>query len=110
MRLELTEVPPPDRASIDPRAESLGLVRGLRVEVADHQYRCHSCKEMQPRDGLLVWVPSGTDRRDPEWSVEERCRESEFNGERAAWCIRCAPKKERLVKGNAGVRPWWKFW
>lgn len=90
MEIKFRQVPPPDRAPLHKKGEELGLVRGLRPEVSDHQFRCAECHRMQPRDSVMVWVPDGIRIGDPAWSVEESCRVSAFNGGSSGWCLKCA--------------------
>ena len=89
---ELVEVPPPQKAPVQDIAETLGLVNGLRAHRSDDQFRCAECSKMQPNGSWMVWVPDGTGRSDPAWSVEERCRQNAWNGESSGWCLACAPK------------------
>lgn len=80
---------------IVPNADSFGLVRGLRVEVAERQFRCGECCRMRRSGSLKVWVPDGVMRGDPDWSIEERTHDLLRYGHASAtaWCLSCAPKK-----------------
>jgi len=98
-------VPPPDETPVDELASCYELVEGLRMEMHPDQYRCASCKQMQPRESAIVWVPYGTRPGDPAWSVTERCRQYAYNGEWSGWCLPCAkslspePPKPEKPKG-----------
>jgi hypothetical protein len=111
MELEMKMVSPPEKAPVQSLAASLGLVRGLRVETAHRQYRCEACSRMQPRGSYEVWVPDWTQRNDPAWAIEERCRESAYNGSWTAWCLSCAPKAPRPPRSaDQRVSLWARLW
>ena len=84
------EVPPPKEAPKDDVAEALGIVRGLRVEYTNRQFRCASCHTMQPGGSAMIWVPDSVQRGDPSWSVTEAARQNAFNGCASGWCLDCA--------------------
>lgn len=91
------EVPPPKTVRVDPEAEALGLVPGLRVEkiYQGGQWRCAQCSKMQPGDAGAVSVPDTVRMGDPGWSVTESVRQNSFNGSGSYWCISCAKKLSR---------------
>lgn len=88
--VRLVPVPPPSKSPFDEKANSLGLVRGLRAQKSRDQYRCFACSQMQKPDSWLVWVPDAVRLGDPAWSVSEFARQSAFNGTSSGWCLKCA--------------------
>lgn len=86
----LDPFPPPDKAPIDELATCYGLVPGLGVQMAELQFRCQACKQMQLAETPVVWVPQGSRVGDPAWSITENCRLSAYNGVWCGWCLPCA--------------------
>lgn len=97
MRVNLEEVPPPDRAPIDQISETLGLVPGLKAKRSSGGWRCCECSTMQPDNAWEVWVPDGVRKSDAPAVITEHCRVNAYNGEFSAWCIKCAPKSGAVV-------------
>lgn len=90
MSNEFMEVPPPKVVPVNSEARALGLVHGLRPEKTPTQFRCAACAGMEAADSIMVWVPDGTRRGDPGWSVSERARQGAYNGGASGWCLNCA--------------------
>lgn len=57
---------------------------GFRGETSRDSWRCGECGKMQPRDSDQYWVPVGTRKSDPLWSVSDRRRDH-----CTAWCSMC---------------------
>lgn len=89
MNISMTPTPPPEAAPLDPRADHLGLIAGLKA-IKDGQFRCASCRKLSERDAWLVWVPGAVRHGDSPAAVEEACRQNAFNGHTSGWCLPCA--------------------
>lgn len=105
MAWEFKMVDPPAEVPVDEKARSLGLVDGLRAEESESSYRCDPCNQMQPPGSVIVWVPRGVMRWDPEWSVKEAGRLAAHNGHWSGWCLKCA-----RGLGSKGPKSWIRRW
>lgn len=81
-----------------------GIMEGLRYEDNNSGYRCDCCRQMQRPHSGLVYVPDGTLKSDPAWSVKEAIQSMRFNGNFSGWCLKCAPKEES-PKATASLPP-----
>ena len=113
MNITLEPVPPPKEALIEQIAETIGLVRGLRVEKNRSACRCGICSAWIRIGEALVWIPDFIGHDAPHEAITEAARKMAYNGMWSGCCVKCAPKysrKERIACGLPVQNRWWEFW
>ena len=93
--------------------ESLKKPHGTREELAaiciriqeakGEASRCCNCHSMT--DGPLAWVEDSVRVGDPLWSVEDRQKQSAWNGHFSGWCLPCAFKLLANKEPRTGPPP-----